>query len=152
MKYEIIKGSDAKGFFIRVRSLNKAKHFAVHRTYLKREHDGKTITQKITEKNSDIIIKSIESKGITEGFIIVDNDKGLNISPADITHKLQEVLEICDRINVLRRGKIVGEEQPKKTDKQKEAEAILNALKNQEKINQKFQIKKARSKKMEKDW
>ena len=90
MKYEIIKGSDAKGFFIRVRSLNKAKHFAVHRTYLKREHDGKTITQKITEKNSDIIIKSIESKGITEGFIIVDNDKGLNISPADITHKLQE--------------------------------------------------------------
>ena len=57
MKYEIIKGSDSKGFYIRVRSLNKAKHFAVHRTYLKRKKDGKTITQKITEENSDAIIK-----------------------------------------------------------------------------------------------
>ena len=39
-----------------------------------------------------------------------------------------------------------------KTDQQIQAEAILNALKNQEKINQKRQIKKARSRKMEKDW
>ena len=39
-----------------------------------------------------------------------------------------------------------------KTDQQIQAEAILNALKDQEKINQKRQIKKARSRKMEKDW
>ena len=37
-------------------------------------------------------------------------------------------------------------------NKKKEAEAILNALKDKEKINQKFQIKKAASRKMEKDW
>ena len=37
MNYEIIKGTDRKGFFIRVRSLNKAKHFAVHRTFKKRQ-------------------------------------------------------------------------------------------------------------------
>ena len=42
-----------------------------------------------------------------------------------ITHKLHEVLEICDRINVLRRGKIVGEEYPKKTDKKKLAELMV---------------------------
>ena len=39
-----------------------------------------------------------------------------------------------------------------KTDKQLQAEAILNALKDQEKINQKRQIAKAKSRKLEKDW
>ena len=39
-----------------------------------------------------------------------------------------------------------------KTDEQIQAEAILNALKDQEKINQKRQIRKTRSRKMEKDW
>lgn len=39
-----------------------------------------------------------------------------------------------------------------KTDKQMQAEAILNALKDQEKINQKRQIAKAKSRKLEKDW
>jgi len=40
----------------------------------------------------------------------------------------------------------------KKSDKQMQAEAILNALKDQEKINQKRQIAKSKSRKMEKDW
>jgi len=44
------------------------------------------------------------------------------------------------------------EDDEQKTDQQIQAESILNALKNQEKINQKRQIKKARSRKMEKDW
>ena len=43
------------------------------------------------------------------------------------------------------------EDEPK-TDKQIQAEAILNALKDQEKINQKRQISKSKSKKLEKDW
>ena len=42
--------------------------------------------------------------------------------------------------------------QEKKSDKQMQAEAILNALKDQEKINQKRQIAKSKSRKMEKDW
>lgn len=44
------------------------------------------------------------------------------------------------------------EENEPKTDKQIQAEAILNALKDQEKINQKRQISKSKSKKLEKDW
>ena len=44
------------------------------------------------------------------------------------------------------------EMQGKKTDKQMQAEAILNALKDQEKINQKRQIAKSKSRKLEKDW
>ncbi len=44
------------------------------------------------------------------------------------------------------------ESQDEKTDKQMQAEAILNALKDQEKINQKRQIAKSKSRKLEKDW
>ena len=44
------------------------------------------------------------------------------------------------------------ETQDKQTDKQMQAEAILNALKDQEKINQKRQIAKSKSRKLEKDW
>ena len=44
------------------------------------------------------------------------------------------------------------ETQDQKTDKQIQAEAILNALKDQEKINQKRQIAKSKSRKLEKDW
>ena len=39
-----------------------------------------------------------------------------------------------------------------RTDKQLQADAILNALKDQEKINQKRQISKLKSRKLEKDW
>ncbi len=90
MNYEIIKGTDRKGFFIRVRSLNKAKHFAVHRTFLKRDKNGQTTTHQITESNCEKIIQSLEKKGITEGFIIVENETNKTIEPSDITHKLQE--------------------------------------------------------------
>ena len=44
------------------------------------------------------------------------------------------------------------QQQQLELNKKKEAEAILNALRDKEKINQKFQIKKAASRKMEKDW
>ena len=42
--------------------------------------------------------------------------------------------------------------QEQRSDKQMQAEAILNALKDKEKINQKRQIAKAKSRKLEKDW
>ena len=45
-----------------------------------------------------------------------------------------------------------NQQQQSELNKKKEAEAILNALRDKEKINQKFQIKKAASRKMEKDW
>ena len=46
----------------------------------------------------------------------------------------------------------LDQQQQSELNKRKEAEAILNALRDKEKINQKFQIKKAASRKMEKDW
>ena len=44
------------------------------------------------------------------------------------------------------------ESQEQRSDKQMQAEAILNALKDKEKINQNRQIAKAKSRKLEKDW
>jgi ABC-type uncharacterized transport system ATPase subunit len=42
-----------------------------------------------------------------------------------ISHKLDEVLEVADRITVLRRGKVVGETRPQETTKQKLAEMMV---------------------------
>jgi general nucleoside transport system ATP-binding protein len=42
-----------------------------------------------------------------------------------ITHKLGEVLDIADRITVIRRGKVVGETKPDQADKNKLAEMMV---------------------------
>jgi simple sugar transport system ATP-binding protein len=42
-----------------------------------------------------------------------------------ISHKLDEVMEIADRITVLRRGKVVGETRPSETSKEKLAEMMV---------------------------
>jgi ABC-type uncharacterized transport system ATPase subunit len=42
-----------------------------------------------------------------------------------ISHKLDEVLDIADRITVLRRGKVVGETRPAETSKQQLAEMMV---------------------------
>jgi general nucleoside transport system ATP-binding protein len=42
-----------------------------------------------------------------------------------ISHKLDEVLAIADRITVLRRGKVVGETTPQRTDKKQLAEMMV---------------------------
>ena len=42
-----------------------------------------------------------------------------------ISHKLDEVLDIADRITVLRRGKVVGETRPAETSKAKLAEMMV---------------------------
>jgi general nucleoside transport system ATP-binding protein len=56
------------------------------------------------------ILKSLEEAG--KGIIF-------------ITHKLGEVLEVADRIAVLRRGKIVGEADPKTASKEELAEMMV---------------------------
>ena len=42
-----------------------------------------------------------------------------------ISHKLDEVLQIADRITVLRRGSVVGQTTPDETDKAKLAEMMV---------------------------
>ena len=62
---------------------------------------------------------------VVEFFEIIKNLKKAGKAIIFITHKLHEVLEVCDRINVLRSGKIVGEELPKKTTNKKLAELMV---------------------------
>ena len=62
---------------------------------------------------------------VSEFFKIVNNLKNSGKAIIFITHKLHEVIQICDRINVLRRGKIVGEVNPKETSNSKLAELMV---------------------------
>ena len=54
--------------------------------------------------------------------------------------------------NISESNQKVDHKKLEKTDKQLQAEAILDALKGKEKINQKIKIKKSKSTKMVKDW
>ncbi|MDC0125366.1 radical SAM protein [Candidatus Pelagibacter sp.] len=91
--YEILALTDKIGHCIRIRSLNKAKHFAVYRTFTKRFPNGKEVNAEIVEDIQDILVKSIKKKGITEGFILKfdENDNYSdfiddNINPENIRH------------------------------------------------------------------
>jgi len=62
---------------------------------------------------------------VSDFFKIVNGLKNSGKAIIFITHKLHEVLQICDRINVLRRGEMVGEVNPKKTSNSKLAELMV---------------------------
>ena len=88
--YEIRTGEDAKGHYIMVRSGNRAKHFAIHRNFTRRDKKGNSYTEKITKNIIPLIENSISKKGITEGFIIYDDDLNSDVALGDIKHKLQK--------------------------------------------------------------
>ena len=84
--------------------------------------------------------------------------KAIELDPSDQDAKInfellkQAIQEQQDQEQQDQEQRDKKENDGQKTDQQIQAEAILNALKDQEKINQKRQIKKARSRKMDKDW
>jgi len=80
--------------------------------------------------------------------------KAIELDPTDEDAKVNYELlkQVLQQQEQQQQEEKQDETQEKKTDKQMQAEAILNALKNQEKINQKRQIAKSKSRKLEKDW
>ena len=62
---------------------------------------------------------------VSDFFMIVNSLKNSGKAIIFITHKLHEVIQICDRINILRRGKVVGEVNPKKTSNSELAELMV---------------------------
>lgn len=58
-------------------------------------------------------------------FAIMRNLTKQGVSIVFITHKLKEVLEIADRITVMRRGKVVGTTVPEETSEAKLAEMMV---------------------------
>ena len=77
-------------------------------------------------------------------------DQESQSNPGDEGDKNQEDQE--SQSNIARDAKIDKFESKELSDKQIQAEAILNALKNQEKINQKQKLIKFKAKTLEKDW
>ncbi len=62
---------------------------------------------------------------VTEFFGIVRSLREAGKALVFITHKLHEVLEVADRINVLRGGKVVGERDPKTATEAELAEMMV---------------------------
>lgn len=73
---------------------------------------------KVLFRSADVIIFDeptavLTPQEVTEFFAIVKSLRDAGKALVFITHKLNEILEISDRISVLRDGKIVGEGDPK---------------------------------------
>lgn len=62
---------------------------------------------------------------IDELFEVMRELKSKGVSIIFITHKLNEVMEIADRIMVMRRGKVVGETRPSETDQSELANMMV---------------------------
>ncbi|MGO5137659.1 sugar ABC transporter ATP-binding protein [Clostridium butyricum] len=70
---------------------------------------------KAVSKNSNVIVMDEPTTALTDTeteklFEVIERLKKKNIAIIYISHRLDEIFAICDRINVLRDGKYVGEE------------------------------------------
>jgi len=85
---------------------------------------------KLLYRNAEILIFDEPTAVLTpqeadELFMIMRELTKQGKSIIFITHKLREVLEISDRIMVIRRGAVVGEADPKSADRKKLAEMMV---------------------------
>jgi len=85
---------------------------------------------KLLYRNADILIFDEPTAVLTpqetdDLFEVLHSLVAQGKSIIFITHKLREVLEIADRITVLRRGKIVGSTTPQEADESKLAEMMV---------------------------
>jgi ABC-type uncharacterized transport system ATPase subunit len=82
-------------------------------------------------RNADILVLDEPTAVLTpqetrEIFVVLRRlARELNTSVIFISHKLYEVLEIADRITVIRRGKVVGSRVPAETDEEDLAELMV---------------------------
>ena len=112
------------------------------------------IEKKKTEKQEQQQDQTSEQKKEDDGQSQVSQDQQQdNKEDQKQNHQNQENQKQSEKPAQKEQSQLEQEaSQGKKSDKQMQAEAILNALKDQEKINQKRQIAKSKSRKMEKDW
>lgn len=85
---------------------------------------------KLLYRNANILIFDEPTAVLTpqeadELFVIMRSLVKQGKSIIFITHKLREVLDVADRIMVIRRGAVVGEADPKKADRNKLAEMMV---------------------------
>ncbi len=85
---------------------------------------------KVLFREADVLILDeptavLTPQEVEEFFGIVRSLKEAGKAIVFITHKLHEILEISDRISVLRQGRITGEGDPKTLDEEKLAEMMV---------------------------
>ncbi|MDU8911634.1 ABC transporter ATP-binding protein [Aestuariicoccus sp. MJ-SS9] len=85
---------------------------------------------KVLFRSADVLILDeptavLTPQEVDEFFKIVRALRDAGKALVFITHKLNEILEIADRISVIRRGKIVGEGDPKQMTRQDLAEMMV---------------------------
>ncbi len=88
---------------------------------------------KLLYRNADILILDEPTAVLTpqeaeELFKIMRSLVAQGKSIIFITHKLREVLEVADRITVIRRGKVIGSTTPDEADQNKLAEMMVGRL------------------------
>ncbi|MGM0548271.1 MAG: sugar ABC transporter ATP-binding protein [Bacillota bacterium] len=76
---------------------------------------------KAVSQNSDILVMDEPTSSLTNQeieilFELIERLKKQDIAIVYISHRLEEVFEICDRVTVLRDGKFVGEVETVETD------------------------------------
>lgn len=79
---------------------------------------------KALTKNTSVIIMDEPTTALTDVetrklFEVINNLKSRNFAIVYISHRMEEIFEICDRITVLRDGKFVGECKVKDVDNDK---------------------------------
>jgi general nucleoside transport system ATP-binding protein len=81
-------------------------------------------------RKSDVLVLDEPSAVLTpaeteELFAIIRELAGSGTTVIFITHKLNEVLEVCDRITVLRRGRVAGTVEPQSTTREQLANLMV---------------------------
>lgn len=85
---------------------------------------------KVLFRSADVLILDeptavLTPREVEDFFAIVRSLRDAGKAIVFITHKLHEILEISDRISVMRQGKITGEGDPKKLDEEMLAEMMV---------------------------
>ncbi|MCK5311860.1 MAG: ABC transporter ATP-binding protein [Desulfobacteraceae bacterium] len=85
---------------------------------------------KMLYRKADLLILDEPTSVLTPGeaielFAILNDMKDQGHMIIFISHKLDEIMEICDRVVVLRKGEIIGDAETKETDKKSLAKMMI---------------------------
>lgn len=87
LDYDVSLKNNKRGNFIRVMSRSAGRHSTDYFQYFERDNDGSLHKKDVTQEIAPELIKSINTKGPTEGFILDRSNNTHLIQPTDILHK-----------------------------------------------------------------
>ena len=140
-KENIVAGKEKAGFFIKQKELTREIQRIEEKDGLIVDPDKKIYNMSVSEKQTveiltvlyrgaDILILDeptavLTPQEITKLFDILRNMKQEGCSIIIITHKMNEVMEISDRVTVLRKGETIGTVKTSETDPRQLTEMMV---------------------------